>query len=59
MQCFSLTLTVLIVELAVAALPDSRFMTFVLALPIGLVGGYLAPIARDLLAALQNLRSNA
>ncbi|GEM_PF-1736407 len=52
----SLVLTTAIVETAVA-IHTEDFQACLLALPIGIVGGYLAPIARDLLAALQKLRN--
>jgi hypothetical protein len=52
----SLILTTGIVEAAVAAnTTDDR--AWLLALPFGIVGGYLAPVARDLFAALQKLRN--
>jgi hypothetical protein len=58
MQLTSIGTTVLIVELAVAFGPSPHCVTeYLLALPIGVVGGYFAPITRDLLAALQQLRS--
>jgi hypothetical protein len=55
MQVISLILTVVVVELAVAMnkLPDSNYLV---AIPIAIVGSYLAPITRDLVAALQRLR---
>jgi hypothetical protein len=56
MQVASLSLTTVLVEMAVGATGQRSIGLFVVALPIGLVGGYLAPITRDLLAALQKLR---
>lgn len=57
MQIASLALSTVVVELAVAANGNANFDSFLLALPIGIVGGYLAPISRDLVAALQQLRN--
>ena len=56
MQIVSLALCTVIVELALAATKCTDCGPYLLAVPIGIVGGYLAPITRDLLAALQQLR---
>ncbi len=56
MQLAALLLTTLLVEAVVVSSRPSDGVTYVLAIPVGLVGGYLAPVARDLLAALQRLR---
>lgn len=54
MQTMSLLITVLIVEASVFHYHD--FGTALVALPIGMVGGYFAPISREILAVIQNLR---
>ena len=57
MQLASLLLGTLVIELAVAASGKAGWFTYLVALPVGIVGGYLAPVTRDLLAALQKLRN--
>jgi hypothetical protein len=58
MQGAALAITVVIVELAVMWDPVRRsFATAVLAIPVGIVGGYIAPVAKDLVAALKSLRA--
>lgn len=59
MQLTSVALTSLIVELIVAYSPQGDSQTLWLALPVGIVGGYLAPVTRDLIATLQRLRRTA
>ena len=54
----SITLTVLIVEIAVFYHPQSDWRVQMAAFPLGIVCGYLAPIARDILAAIQSLRGD-
>jgi hypothetical protein len=56
MQVTSIGLTILIIEATVLSAPPISTLKLILAVPIALVGGYLAPITRDLLAALQQLR---
>lgn len=56
MQAISLGSTAVIVELAVYASGAVSTLTYVIAAPIGLLGGYFAPVLRDLVAALQKLR---
>lgn len=57
MQIAALTITVIIVELAVLWDPSHRTAgAALLAIPVGIVGGYIAPVARDLVAALRSLR---
>jgi hypothetical protein len=59
MQSASVVLTAILVELAIFTASDSKQLTvgaMLLALPFGLAGGYLAPVTRDLVAALQSLR---
>jgi hypothetical protein len=55
MQMISLATTTAIV-LAVVIAQDAGLGAILLAVPIGIVGGYFAPITRDLVAALQKLR---
>ncbi|MGA2106307.1 MAG: hypothetical protein ABSH25_01550 [Syntrophorhabdales bacterium] len=57
MQVAALSFSTIIVEIAVGLKPGAGWGAFLLALPIGIVGGYLAPVTRDLLAALQKLRN--
>ncbi len=57
MQLASLALGAAVIELAVAARGDADAYAYLLALPVGIVGGYLAPVTRDLLAGLQRLRN--
>ncbi len=56
MQSVAILLTAGVIEIAVLRAPGASFTTFLVALPIGILGGYLAPVARDLVAALQSLR---
>lgn len=56
MQITALALTVVAVEAVVWRTYDVG--TYVLAIVVGVVGGYIAPVARDLLAALQRLRGD-
>ena len=57
MQSVSITLTVLFVELAIVAnVKKYDFATLLVGVVLGIVGGYLAPITRDVVAALQSLR---
>jgi hypothetical protein len=57
MQLASLALSTAVIELAVLAKGGADGYAYMLALPIGIVGGYLAPVTRDLLAGLQRLRN--
>lgn len=57
LQLVSITLTVLFVELAIVANVNKYdWKTLLVGVILGIVGGYLAPVTRDLVAALQNLR---
>jgi len=55
MQLASISMTVLIIEIAVC-IESHDAWNALLALPLAVIGGYLAPISRDLVAALQQLR---
>lgn len=55
-QMLSIALTVAAVELAVFYSGQSDPRVFWLAIPIGFVGSYFAPITRDILAGVQKLR---
>ncbi len=56
MQLTALALSTLMLEAAVLYVAGTTTGTFLIALLIGIVGGYLAPVTRDLVAALQTLR---
>lgn len=56
MQLTALALSTLLLEVAVLSVAGATAGTFLIALLIGVVGGYLAPVTRDLVAALQTLR---
>jgi hypothetical protein len=57
MQITSITLTVAFVELAIATnITKFDTATFVVGVILGIVGGYIAPVTRDLVASLQSLR---
>lgn len=57
MQAVAITLTVLFVELAIITnVKDYSGVTLLVGIALGIVGGYLAPITRDVVAALQSLR---
>lgn len=56
MQLTALLLSTLMLEAAVLSVAGTTIGTVVIALLIGIVGGYLAPVTRDLVAALQTLR---
>jgi len=56
MQLLALTLSTLLLEVAILSVAGATFGTILIALVIGVVGGYLAPVTRDLVAALQTLR---
>jgi len=57
MQSASITLTVLFVELAIVTnVTDFNFQTLLVGVVLGIVGGYVAPVTRDVVAALQSLR---
>lgn len=57
MQSASITLTVLFVELAIVVnVKDYNWATLLVGVVLGIVGGYLAPVTRDVVAALQSLR---
>lgn len=56
MQISSIAIATLVVELAVAAKHGASPETFAVALLLGVIGGYLGPVTRDLVAALQSLR---
>ncbi len=57
MQSVSITLTVAFVELAIVTnVTDYNFATLLVGVVLGIVGGYIAPVTRDVVAALQSLR---
>ena len=56
MQLASISLTVVFVELAIIANVRYDWVTLLVGLVLGIVGGYLAPVTRDVIAALQSLR---
>jgi hypothetical protein len=56
MQATSIGITTILIEVAVIATTGYRIDTFLIALLVGLLGGYFAPVTRDLVAALQSLR---
>lgn len=58
MQIIAVTLSTLLIEGATIAANSGsvRMGAVLLALPIGILGGYFAPVTRDLVAALQTLR---
>jgi hypothetical protein len=57
MQVTAITLSTLLIEAAVIGLSGGAKPSILLiALPIGIAGGYFAPVSRDLIAALQTLR---
>jgi hypothetical protein len=56
MQLTALVLSTTLLEGAVLSVAGPNLGTALIALLIGIVGGYLAPVTRDLVAALQTLR---
>ncbi len=56
MQSTALLITVVIVEVAIIGTGNATVGAVLLGIPIGIVGGYIAPVARDLVAALKSLR---
>lgn len=56
MQGSALGLTVIIIEIAIALHATSGPGDYAIGIIVGIVGGYLAPVTRDLVAALQSLR---
>ena len=56
MQLSSILLNTLIVCGIVASGPSGNELTVLLAIPVGILGGYLAPVANDILTAVQKLR---
>lgn len=57
LQLTAIGLTIVFIELAIFTKVDNYgLLTFVVGVALGVVGGYLAPVTRDLVAALQNLR---
>jgi hypothetical protein len=56
MQLTSISLTVAFVELAIVANVRYDLVTLLVGVVLGIVGGYLAPVTRDVVAALQSLR---
>jgi len=56
MQSVSITLTVAFVELAIITNIKYDLATLLVGVVLGIVGGYLAPVTRDVVAALQSLR---
>ena len=57
MQSASITLTVTFVELAIITnVENYNLVTLLVGVILGIVGGYLAPVTRDVVAALQSMR---
>jgi hypothetical protein len=56
MQLTSICLTVAFVEVAIIANVKYDLLTLLVGVVLGIVGGYLAPVTRDVVAALQSLR---
>lgn len=56
MQLTSIGLTVAFVELAIVANVRYNLVTLLVGVVLGIVGGYLAPVTRDVVATLQSLR---
>jgi hypothetical protein len=56
MQIIAITLSTLLLEAAVISVAGSHYGAILMALPIGIAGGYFAPVSRDLVATLQSLR---
>jgi hypothetical protein len=58
MQSTAVILSILVLEAAVVAVGGATNLSaLLLAVPVGILGGYLAPVVRDLVAALQTLRN--
>ncbi len=57
MQLVAMFIAILLLELAVLFSSSGDIAAAVLAIPIGIAGGYLAPVLRDLVVALQQLRA--
>jgi hypothetical protein len=61
LQLASIAISIVLIEIAIfSAQPPGTpiFPSFALGLLVGIVGGYLAPVTRDLVSALQNLRKS-
>lgn len=56
MQSTAIVLSIVLLEIGVVLASGPRMGTMLLAIPVGILGGYLAPVARDLVSALQTLR---
>jgi hypothetical protein len=56
MQLIALVLSTALLEGAILSVAGATVGTALIGLVIGVVGGYLAPVSRDLVAALQSLR---
>ena len=56
MQAMALTFTIAIVEITVICSHPANPLTYAAAIPIGIVGGYFAPITHDLLGLIQSFR---
>ncbi len=56
MQSTAVILSVLVLECGVLQTVGWNTNAMLLAVPVGIISGYLAPVARDLVAALQTLR---
>jgi len=56
MQSASIALTGVCVEVAIVANVRYDWLTLLVGVLLGILGGYLAPVTRDLIAALQSLR---
>lgn len=58
LQLAAIVLSTVLIEIAIYSQPQppSGLAPFVIGILVGIAGGYLAPVTRDLVAALQNLR---
>jgi len=57
MQAVALVFTIAIVEIAISNYPKADLGTVLLGIPLAAVGSYIAPVTRDLIAALEKLRA--
>ena len=57
MQLSAIVIAIVLLETSVLASSSGDLGAAVLAIPIGIAGGYFAPVARDLVVALQKLRA--
>lgn len=55
MQSFAITATVIMIWISLAIAGQLSALNILLAVPVGVVGGYFAPITKDILSTLQQL----